>query len=374
MYIRQFVVSIFILTITGNRAKCQTNADTGWTTVKIVNGTSEYNLFNIQFHYTKDQDTSWAFAYFNRYNEFLRPQATSTHQINDKELNVRYYTYEFKHKGKIIHKRIDSSFVLTGNRNKTVVLSDISVPPEWWESGWFITVVILFTFIFLWLLIKYFYSIKLKARNIALEKVLAVQNERMRISTEMHDDIGAGLMGITLQTEILKNKITEPGVLDDLVTIHASVSQISTKVREVIWSLNTENDTFSNLISFIHQQAHRMFENSETKLTIVSPEELPSFTISGDKRRHIFLIVREALHNILKHAEATNAKINFMYKDVTLQVVVQDNGRGLAQSVKSHDSMGLRSVVSRVQKLNGKYEISSSTNGTRFEISIPLEA
>ncbi len=255
--------------------------------------------------------------------------------------------------------------------NETTAIS-FYIPPHWWQTWWFYLLSLTAAALLLWLLIKYYTNIKLKEQKRHLEKELAIQIERQRISAEMHDDIGAGLFGARLQTELLKKKITDPEALENVTTIHSSISDISTKVREVIWSLNAENDTLFNLISFIHQQAHRMFANASVELNITSSDSIPSYKIDGEKRRHIYLTVNEALHNILKHANATTAKINFTYTSNLLNISVEDNGKGFENGSTTVESMGLQTMKDRVKKLNGNLNIASSSSGTKLTISIPL--
>ena len=83
-----------------------------------------------------------------------------------------------------------------------------------------------------------------------MEKELAVQLERQRISSEMHDDIGAGLSGVRLLTEITRSKLKDADASTEMDKIYESVGEISAKMKEVIWSLNTENDDLESLIAF----------------------------------------------------------------------------------------------------------------------------
>lgn len=364
--------AMLMLTLSYGQFTINAHRDTGYTTFKILNSTSDKEIFNIFFHSYLSDDGRWDVTLCEKRNESLLPGRTIQFQIKCDSAIIKYFAYDFISKGKLVHKQKDSSFVFKGNEVRPLILSDVSVPPEWWETVWFMVLLVLFSLIFIWLIVKYFSNLKIKAKNRKLENILAIQNERMRISIDMHDDIGAGLMGITLQTEMLKNRISAPDVLEDLSNIHSSITLISTKVREVIWSLNTENDTLVSLISFIHQQAHRIFKKTTIKLCILSPDDLPSFNIAGEKRRHIYLIISEALNNILKHSNARSATINFTINDDNLKIFIQDDGIGFDNTVQTPGCLGLRSIENRVQKLKGFCEISSATTGTKLNISIPI--
>lgn len=328
-----------------------------------VNLTIPYNENLLQFQYGQAHfgrlDTTW-------YCSMLEGKDSSWTAITNNTFSKSYLNlspghYVFKVAGR-----------LTGGQWSQPALFGFTITPPWWQTPGFRLFLLIFLLTFGWLIVKYFYNRQLAAKNKQLEQELVVQNERMRISTEMHDDIGAGLFGINLQTELLKNIITEPEIADRLFKIHQAIGQISSKVREVIWSLNKDNDNLNNVISFIHQQAHRKFENSLTRLSVISPPDLPPVDITGDKRRQIYLIINEALNNILKHAEATMAEIDFRLWEKELAIIIKDNGRGFIDDIKSPDKIGLRSMRERVQKLYGKLKLSSGPEGTVFDILIPV--
>src|SRR5215204_546661 len=152
------------------------------------------------------------------------------------------------------------------------------------------------------LIVRLIYISRLRKQRAVLEKQLAVQFERQRISAEMHDDIGAGLSGIRLLTEMTKGKVKGTSASNEVEKIYESVGDISAKMKEVIWSLNTENDQLSSLISYIQRQARLWLENYSCHLTISTPEKIPDMEIAGESRRNIFLAVKEAVHNIIKHS------------------------------------------------------------------------
>jgi signal transduction histidine kinase len=174
-----------------------------------------------------------------------------------------------------------------------------------------------------------------------LEKQLAIQFERQRISAEMHDDIGAGLSGIRLLTEMTKNKVKGTAASSEVEKIYDSVGDISAKMKEVIWSLNTENDELSSLISYIQRQARSWLENYPCQLNITIPEKIPDVEIDGESRRNIFLTVKEAVHNIIKHSGADKVTIDIAC-DEQLIITVSDNGKGMHIDENSNMEMDLK--------------------------------
>ena len=197
-----------------------------------------------------------------------------------------------------------------------LLVSIWKILPYWYQTWWFrllVTVLALSAILFV---VRLIYISRMRKQRAILEKQLAVQLERQRISSEMHDDIGAGLSGIKLLTEMTKGKVKDEAVGAEMEKIYQSVGDISGKMKEVIWSLNTENDQLSSLISYIQRQARQWLENYPCQLTITIPEKIPDLEINGESRRNIFLAVKEAVHNIIKHSGADKVNIEITCNEI----------------------------------------------------------
>jgi len=195
--------------------------------------------------------------------------------------------------------------------------------------------------------------------------------ERQRISSEMHDDIGAGLSGVRLLTEMTKNKMKDGDAGTEVDKIYQSVGELSAKMKEVIWSLNTENDSLSSLISYLQKQARQMMENYPGEFNMSLPEKIPDIKISGDARRHIHLLVKEALHNVIKHSGADRIDITISCDD-KLRIVVADNGKGMNIEDSNGTGNGMKNMRKRTQQLDGMFFIANK-NGLTLTFEIPLK-
>jgi signal transduction histidine kinase len=213
---------------------------------------------------------------------------------------------------------------------------------------------------------------RLRKQKAQLEKQLAVQYERQRISTEMHDDIGAGLSGVRLLTEITKNKLKNTEVTGDMDKIYESVGDISAKMKEVIWSLNTENDTIGNLVFFIQKQVRSQLEHYPGEISFDIPTTFPDIQINGEVRRNVYLAVKEAVHNIVKHSGADKIKISVIASD-ELIITVSDNGKGMDIEKNKSTGNGMKNMRMRMQKINGEFFIKNG-EGTILTFKIPLKS
>jgi signal transduction histidine kinase len=257
-----------------------------------------------------------------------------------------------------------------GNESKSMIIP-VEVLPLWYQLWWVRTLGIVMLLGFVFFVVRGYYRVRLSFQKKEFEKQMAVKDERQRISSELHDDISAGLSGVRLQAELLKNKQTNNDLQKDLQRIHSSVSDLSIKIRDVIWSLNGENDKIENTLYYIEQQSRKMFEFSNTNITTGLPAEIPDIFISGEKRRNLYLLIKEALHNIIKHAEASHAILDMKIQNSTLEIVIKDNGKGYNNNA-FHQGMGIKTMQQRIKKLKGHIDVSHS-NGTSLTISVPLE-
>lgn len=245
------------------------------------------------------------------------------------------------------------------------------VLPAWWQSLWFKLLIIVAGACLAFLITRFIYFYQLRKQKAALEKQLAVQYERQRISAEMHDDIGAGLSGIRLLTEMTKNKLKDEQAAAEVDKIYQSVGNISSKMKEVIWSLNTENDTINNLITYIQRQARSWLEHYPCKLQVLLPDVIPDKALNGETRRNIYLVVKEAVHNIIKHSGADKVHIEIQCHNNFLDMTIADNGRGIYSPALNKSGNGMKNMKQRVKRLNGKFN-TESKEGLTLHIRIPL--
>jgi signal transduction histidine kinase len=215
----------------------------------------------------------------------------------------------------------------------------------------------------------------LKAQNKLqeYEKELAVykgqQDERERISADMHDELGAGMTAIRLLSEIARNKMKENTPVE-IDKISHSANEVLNKMNAIIWSMNNSNDTLDNLISYIRSYSLEYFENTPIHCTVHTPENIPLEELTGDKRRNIFLSVKETLTNALKHSDATEITITITL-DKNLKIIIADNGKGIDKENLRKFGNGLKNITRRMEAINGTFKIVSD-NGTRTILELTV--
>ena len=205
------------------------------------------------------------------------------------------------------------------------------------------------------------------------EKELAVfkaqQAERDRISADMHDELGSGMTAIRLMSEIAKNKMKEQTPVE-IDKISSSADDVLNKMNAIIWSMHSGNDSLDNLVSYIRSYAHEYFENTPVICRVNTPESIPEMEITGDKRRNLFLAVKESLNNVLKHANASTLTIDITVTP-TLRITITDNGKGIDLSQLRPFGNGLKNMRRRMESIGGSFEIANE-GGTVTRLELPL--
>jgi signal transduction histidine kinase len=198
-----------------------------------------------------------------------------------------------------------------------------------------------------------------------LEKQEAIVQERHRISADLHDDVGSGLSKITLLSGLLKAQAKTPENRKEAEKISETALELSSTISEIIWALNSNNDYLDNMVAYIRRYAAEYFEDSPVKLNITTPDNLRSTPINGDQRRNIFYSVKEALHNILKHAQATEAELRFALVNNELDVIISDNGKGIPDLKTNRFGHGIENMQARMKSISGDFRIEGHP-GTRI--------
>lgn len=234
----------------------------------------------------------------------------------------------------------------------------------WWWKLLLITVVaaaVLF-------IIRSYYLRKLEQQKAVLEKKQAIEKERTRIATDMHDDFGASLSRIKFLSEKIQlQKNEDLKMNEDLGKISAYSDEMAEKMGEIVWALNQRYDSSGDLVSFCRSYASEYLEDKNITLSFTSTM-VKDIQINGEIRRNIFLVMKEALHNIVKHAHASEVSI-VIECDKELKINIRDNGRGFDPRAVRPFANGLENMKKRTDEISGTIRIENN-NGTVVSITV----
>ncbi len=155
--------------------------------------------------------------------------------------------------------------------------------------------------------------------------------------------------------------------------ISRTTREIIQAMDEIVWTINPKNDTLDNLANYVFQYAQDYFQNSGLRCRLDMPAKLPEHTMSTEERHNIFMAVKEALNNVIKHAHATEVRISLSTTDDLLTILIADNGRGFISPSPSVTGDGLENMRARLRRIGGVLALANNVGGgalVRMEVRI----
>jgi signal transduction histidine kinase len=210
-----------------------------------------------------------------------------------------------------------------------------------------------------------------KNYEIQIALLQSQQNERNRISMEMHDDLGAGITTIRLYSELAKNRMGK-NVIPEIEKISSSANELINNMNSIIWTMSPENDTLHNMIAYLRNYGLSYFEDAGISYQINVDENIPDTTVNGEKRRNVFLAIKEILNNIIKHAQATAVKVNLKIESNYLVLTIHDNGIGIHPENFRKFGNGLKNIKKRMEDMQLEFTVENN-NGTLVTIKNKLD-
>jgi len=202
-----------------------------------------------------------------------------------------------------------------------------------------------------------------------LEKQRSIEKERERISHDMHDDLGAGISALKLQAEFLKQRAQDEDLQNDIDELLKTSEEMNLSMREMLWSLNSGNDTLGSFIDYSKMYAYNFLKKTKIQLSTESEKVVSETMISTEQRRNLFLCLKEALNNAYKHSQSDQLKLSFVQNDKEFMMKISDNGVGINH--EKSEGNGLRNMKRRMQEQNGHCEVTTE-NGTHLFFRIDL--
>ncbi len=237
----------------------------------------------------------------------------------------------------------------------------VEVKEAWYKTSWFYLICILGLVAGVFSLMRYRYERKLQER-------LAIEKLRTKISSDLHDDVGTILTGISMQSEVLS--YTQEGKEKKALTelSHMSRDAIE-RMRDIVWALDSRKDKYENLLDRMKVFARNNLSNRN----ISHAFEIGNFKADGfinpNIRQQLYLIFKEAIVNILKHSDANNVTISFDKKQNQLTMTIQDDGSH--KPVEKSEGLGLMNMEKRSKDINGKFNMYYE-NGYIVELIVPI--
>lgn len=259
----------------------------------------------------------------------------------------------------------------------------LRIVPHIWQTWWFITLCIAGLGGATGGTVRYVTQRKHRRQLALLELQHAVETERARIAQDIHDDLGASLTQIALLSELAQSDFHKPEeAKKHLNEIFTMAQGLARSVDEIVWAANPKNDTLENFGVYISKFAQDYLRLARIPCRLDVPEFLPARSLPSATRHHLYLATKEALHNIVRHAAATEVWLRIRTEPGLLTLVIEDNGRGFGTDSASPNTTspaalagdGLTNMEKRLQRIGGRFTQSSQPGrGTSTQLVVPLE-
>ena len=326
---------------------------------------TDFKLFNksilLQKNYTLKHDENFISIEFAAM-DFTNPAANKfAYQLEgaDKDWvypegrNFTTYSYLKPGNYKFLIKAANSE----GIWNDEPVICRFSILPAWYQTWWFVSLLILTGAAIIYILFRY-----------RLAQKLYVLQIRNRLHRDLHDDVGATLSSIKAYSEILKDKPDNP-VIAKLIKDNST--EMLERLEVIAWATNPQHDHFKSLKSLMIKFATPLCHSRNIQCNIESNVISEEMLMPGEVRQNIFLVFKEAISNMIKYADATSCNIQLFIRSNQFVMQVTDNGKGFDGTIKGSGN-GWRNMKKRTEDLNGTLAINSTpANGTEIKMQLP---
>lgn len=220
-----------------------------------------------------------------------------------------------------------------------------------------------------------------------LEMQRNLERERTRIARDIHDDLGASLTHITMLTQSARShpdrSLETGGELDQ---IYGTARELTRAMEEVVWAVSPKHDTLDSLANYLGIYAQDFAAASGLRCRLDLPAQLSQRPLSTQTRHNVFLAFKETLHNVAKHATASEVRVSLGIENGNFVLTVEDNGRGCREltpqpvpngvaerAPRLLTGHGIASMNSRLEEIGGQCEIQSTYGlGTRVQFTVPF--
>lgn len=254
------------------------------------------------------------------------------------------------------------------HQNEIKLTFEIQTP--FYMTIWFWSLI---TFVISTLLYMYFNNRKLEKQKTIFQQKLALEEQRNKITADLHDDIGATLSSLQLNsavaTQFITNDVSKTQKL--LVKIENQSKELAEKIGDIIWSMKPGEHEFMTLSSRIKNFTSDILGATDCNFKVNIDNEINNLITDFTIRKNIILIAKEAINNCAKYSKAKNVSISIKNKKEYIEMFITDDGIGFDTSIINGN--GISNMKRRSVEINSEFSIESNKNsGTKIKVQIPL--
>ncbi len=246
---------------------------------------------------------------------------------------------------------------------------------KFWQTWWFVGLVGCASLAVVIAGVRVAERRKYQQRLRLSEQERALERERARIAQDLHDDLGSSLARISLLSGLARaDRDDSQQVQIHLNKIAQAADETVRALEEIVWAVRPGSDSLQSLVEYVAHFSNELFEGNGTRCRLDLPHDLPQMPLLPDMRHNIFLVVKEALTNVLKHAQAKEVHVQAKADANRVEFIVHDDGHGFDSSRNPHDSKrnGLSNMQRRAATMGGQLTVQSAKAGTTVRLVVPI--
>lgn len=249
----------------------------------------------------------------------------------------------------------------------------IEVPFPFWRTPWFWTtgaILVIGLFLGFW---RYRAVRHLRAENLRLEQQQTLERERFRIARDIHDDLGARVTQISLVSALAGRNTSDAAAAEaNFRNITQIAREMVASLYDTIWVVNPENDNLEAVGNYLCQMVNQLSSQAGLRCRLEVPPLPADVSISSHQRHNLTLAVKEAMHNTIKHAAASEVRMKMTLNKSELIISMQDDGHGFELKTEN-DGNGLANMKHRLEDIGGSAQINSNAGqGTTVLLRMPF--
>lgn len=262
--------------------------------------------------------------------------------------------------------------------NETGAAFAMILLPHFWQTWWFRTIAVVVAVAAVANIVLLISRRRMRLKLERIERQQELERERTRIAKDIHDHLGANLTRISLLSQAAHGELENPAqAAAQLDRIYDTSRELTRAMDEIVWAVNPQHDTLDSLASYLGNFAQEYLVAINIRCRLDVPLHLPHWPINAEIRHNVFLAFKEALHNVVKHAGATEVSVMLAVAADGFTLTVRDNGAGFdpdTTPVRPGRGNGLKNMRQRMEKIHGRCEISSQPGGgaeVKFAVAVP---
>jgi signal transduction histidine kinase/ligand-binding sensor domain-containing protein len=249
-----------------------------------------------------------------------------------------------------------------------------AVAPYFWQTRWFdASFLLVFGCVVGWT-VKYILLQRHNRRLQQLRQLHALEQERTRIARDIHDDLGGSLTEIGyLGALAVRDSQSLADARGQLVRIMDRTRELAKRLDEIVWAVNPKNDSTGHLATYLCQFAKEFFEPTAIQCRLDVASDVADMPLTAEVRHSVFLVVKEAFNNAVKHSAATELWLRLTVSDGVMTIEVSDDGRGFEVGAGREAGNGLRNMAERMAEMGGQFQVQSTpARGATVCLRLPL--